>query len=1826
MLSVCNITISFFFCFFIVRGAASTATPNMSVQLMEYGKKTIKSHFDWCEQVKIDMDALSFVISTDKKMSEEMTDAIREFLLPYGTGAPGSGVNFPARAIGSKDSTEGMFGCCGAKCKHLPEILQGEECLVTDVPLKIGLHKNCRGKLIHRLNEGGSTVFPASDSTGVCFDHQASATKPTFKTLVEAIINSCNMQTDSDPLHIIHVAQLGCRDPLQNIGDTHNLFDRIEAMRQCGLKVELIQFDIAFVAQVLRQNLIQASCTKPTNDTHTLLRGKGTTTEVYPLHEVPIDKHSTIEGTINVKKRKWGEMRHEIEIREDENNAAALYLSEADDYHALAINSDTIQSVKAYSTISHPLMSKRQKFPLKFNDMLHIGDRSIESIQTLAKNLGISLQEAFGIVRHHGIGFRIECSIRPSERDEFRERGHFNDILLLACMSVCEFLQEWKPAVKFLPCQTIETRAMKMVDELTSMVKFRHQLQFNEAYNNNKVTEWLRFHLSMVMITIGLIPVFSTKYIKEWLRDLADDRFDPFNQVGEEETRVNERLAAVNERMCTSLQTFCEEDLNFSRRGAQRLRDFVHSLDHEDPIECFKDLSLKDKLLLARRLWTDIIPHMSGFLSHQRNRPNLQDSHSHHGSVQSLDRDEDPDADDNNLRWWKQMDKYPQFMLERLITESPMPKHPLALAILSLVKTSTLWSPDRPGFNQMLCEFVLKSIETPSRHDEATVTLITRISNSDNISVRDLQSMCFYLNLTRSMRTKRSTMTEYQELICQHFHFPSSLLQLGINPQTEHYEAFLNRILNEESLKKESLNQILNDVLFSDRAILVSTVGPKKTYYRTAENSKIEINSVTELLQQIEGPLHYLVELESTQLYYILAKSLNSGHESEQVRSSEHDFLSRSDNIELLFLTSEGTTNKDFQGCRTLDQLQTKHSSGYPAEVSLSVYSLMHGLDIAFYNVQTEITVFFTCITSRSTSRSIKYEISGTNWIPLSSRVLKLTFSWNSKNKFAKITTEDNELPIISHTDDYSVNPIAHDLQRIRIKNLSDVPNAKRSRARDRPFITALSSLLAKLDPQYLVEESGDQIPERLGLISFLEELSCHHPGRFDGFHESTTNQCPELGHALKLLACSLKQSVRWKELGHKLWCPIACLKHHNLILCVLEKIGSTKTTYYYAYIPDKQRVECIQYPAGYWKYTYRPKTLYLYCSEKTSQEYHPQTDPRLIEENLWRHTDSLVGQFSHIPQCSLASSFFPRFESSFGMTQFYYKGDPKDYQLRPEEGSAVVATSVTSCSGHMSHLNVKGISHSALVLIFPNNEQARPQWDVCIVHHPLQCPSYTTQELKRITAIASQRGGSAVYTHHTIKGRSVECSESRFLIILYAYLGWKCSSINQFKTAMEKVNSERDLIENVRLWTRDVMQEKRSRPPYWVMHLCPPQMSSHTSNFSATTPSTLSTSTTSSTTTTNAGTREHARKRTHPTTSKQTSTATPPSKKVRTAEAMAIAMEACMDRGDCAVRWRMQPAAGLQNPRGKNLCYINAVAQLLHGMKCTRELFLMGRFWSGHDLSSARKFAEFGEKGGFVACALQQLFNRMQFRNGRPIATALKDSLLMNSSFANFDNDLQQDATEFLSLVLCVLTAILRKNGRDPISSLFCSPVVSCVRCSECGMHRENFSDKSIILHVPIVGTTIQDSLLHGFFEQERIDEWICDKECNSHGTKGLSLESRNILVLSLKRFPNHGRKDDTLVTFPLDGLDTAPFMHRPDEFQTTYKLAAVINHIGNSLSRGHYTLSMRFGANTWHNCDDESVRLISSAEVVTEHAYTLVYCLSDKYHDLISHEETAS
>lgn len=66
---------------------------------------------------------------------------------------------------------------------------------------------------------------------------------------------------------------------------------------------------------------------------------------------------------------------------------------------------------------------------------------------------------------------------------------------------------------------------MKLLSEVTSMGHYRKDICFNQVYADKKVIEWLRAHLSILLITIGICPEFGIKYINQWLID--EERFDP---------------------------------------------------------------------------------------------------------------------------------------------------------------------------------------------------------------------------------------------------------------------------------------------------------------------------------------------------------------------------------------------------------------------------------------------------------------------------------------------------------------------------------------------------------------------------------------------------------------------------------------------------------------------------------------------------------------------------------------------------------------------------------------------------------------------------------------------------------------------------------------------------------------------------------------------------------------------------------------------------------------------------------------------------------------------------------------------------------------------------------------------------------------------------------------------------------------------------------------------------------------------------------------------------------------------------------------------------
>jgi len=144
-------------------------------------------------------------------------------------------------------------------------------------------------------------------------------------------------------------------------------------------------------------------------------------------------------------------------------------------------------------------------------------------------------------------------------------------------------------------------------------------------------------------------------------------------------------------------------------------------------------------------------------------------------------------------------------------------------------------------------------------------------------------------------------------------------------------------------------------------------------------------------------------------------------------------------------------------------------------------------------------------------------------------------------------------------------------------------------------------------------------------------------------------------------------------------------------------------------------------------------------------------------------------------------------------------------------------------------------------------------------------------------------------------------------------------------------------------------------------------------------------------------------------------------------------------------------------------------------------------------------------------------------------------------------------------------------------------------------------------------------------FSAEERLtqeNKWYCPK-CRDwrEATKKLDIwRLPPILIIHLKRFGFshfHSSKVDTLVDFPLEGLDLHDFVlsssANSQKEPLVYDLYAVINHFG-SLGYGHYTAMAKRqtpSGPTWYHFDDTNVTEIDNPprEVVTSAVYILFY-----------------
>ena len=139
--------------------------------------------------------------------------------------------------------------------------------------------------------------------------------------------------------------------------------------------------------------------------------------------------------------------------------------------------------------------------------------------------------------------------------------------------------------------------------------------------------------------------------------------------------------------------------------------------------------------------------------------------------------------------------------------------------------------------------------------------------------------------------------------------------------------------------------------------------------------------------------------------------------------------------------------------------------------------------------------------------------------------------------------------------------------------------------------------------------------------------------------------------------------------------------------------------------------------------------------------------------------------------------------------------------------------------------------------------------------------------------------------------------------------------------------------------------------------------------------------------------------------------------------------------------------------------------------------------------------------------------------------------------------------------------------------------------------------------------------------FQQEETlgknETWYCAK-CKDHVRAQKKLDVWNtpeVLCIHLKRFHGTGRhraKLDTLVNFPLKGLNLSEFVLDESSRGRLYDLFAVSNHMG-SLNHGHYTAAVKRG-DEWFLTNDRSTQKIKPEQVCTEAAYILFYKKRDK------------
>ena len=213
--------------------------------------------------------------------------------------------------------------------------------------------------------------------------------------------------------------------------------------------------------------------------------------------------------------------------------------------------------------------------------------------------------------------------------------------------------------------------------------------------------------------------------------------------------------------------------------------------------------------------------------------------------------------------------------------------------------------------------------------------------------------------------------------------------------------------------------------------------------------------------------------------------------------------------------------------------------------------------------------------------------------------------------------------------------------------------------------------------------------------------------------------------------------------------------------------------------------------------------------------------------------------------------------------------------------------------------------------------------------------------------------------------------------------------------------------------------------------------------------------------------------------------------------------------------------------------------------------------------------------------------------------------------------------ATEFSQIKALQSWSTFFTKEYSPIVENFYGQTQIHVRCETCRTISERY-EPWLMIKAPIPGSKSEGTAapdmrtcLDDLYAPETLEGYECET-CKAHRTATIFTRiSRlpNILVLTIKRFTNDGRKIRGTIAWDTENINFRdwmaftrdPFTNR--RLQTKYQTFAVIEHNGSAMG-GHYRMFGRGrdeGSNTWIEYDDDGVSKAAAAVVVSPDSYVI-------------------